>query len=152
MASILTGCGGSPSSDVQTVHGDGFHFEAPAGWSLVRKTGSATASDGKVNLLQAQRFTLEKAYRPAIFAKAARELDGVAAKIAVQAHGRLETRATRQIDGRKTRYYRIVYGQGKTEEIAFVLVDRNEYQLLCRRASSSPDTNCAQLFDSFAVT
>ena len=66
--------------------------------------------------------------------------------------GRVETRATRQIAGRKTRYYEIAYGPGKTEEIAFVLVDRNEYQVLCRRASSAPDTNCAQLFQSFAVT
>jgi hypothetical protein len=134
------------------VQGEGFRFEAPVGWTIVRKPGSVAASAGKVNLLQTQHFTLEKPYRTAIFDKASRELDGVAAQIAVQDHGRVETRATRQIAGRKTRYYEIAYGPGKTEEIAFVLVDRNEYQVLCRRASSAPDTDCAQLFRSFAVT
>ncbi len=134
------------------LQGQGFRFEAPAGWKVVRKPGSVAASDGKVNLVQTQHFTLEKPYRTAIFAKAAHELDGVAAQVAVQVHGRLETRATRQIAGRKTRYYEIAYGPGKIEEIAFVLVDRNEYQVLCRRASSSPDANCAQLFSTFALT
>ncbi len=137
---------------MQTVQGQGFRFEAPAGWKVVRKPDAVAASAGKVNLLQTQHFTLEKPYRTAIFAKAARELDGVAGKIAVQNHGRVETRATHQIAGRKTRYYEIVYGPGKTEEIAFVLVDRNEYQVLCRRASSSPDANCAQFSGSFALT
>lgn len=136
---------------MQTVRGEGFRFDAPAGWAVSRKTDQVSASSGKVDMLQAQRFTLEKPYRPAIFAKAARELDGVASQIAVQAHGKVETRATRRIGGRKTRYYRIVYGPGKTEEIAFVLVGRDEYQVLCRRASSAPDTSCAQLFSSFAV-
>lgn len=134
------------------MRGQGFRFEAPAGWAVARKTDGVSASSGDIDLLQTQRFTLEKPYRPAIFAKAARELDGVAAQIAVQNHGHVEMRATRQVGGRKTRYYRIAYGPGKTEEIAFVLVDRNEYQVLCRRAAAAPDTNCAQLFSSFAVT
>jgi hypothetical protein len=133
------------------VQGGGFHFEAPAGWAVVRRADTVSASSGKVNLLQTQHFTLEKPYRTAIFAKAARELDGVASQIAVQDHGRVEMRATRRIGGRKTRYYRIAYGPGKVEEIAFVLIDRNEYQVLCRRQSSAPDTNCAALFSSFAL-
>jgi hypothetical protein len=137
---------------VQTVQGQGFRFEAPVGWKVERKADSVSASSGKVDLVQAQHFTLEKPYRIAIFAKAARELDGVAAKIAVQNHGQVSVRATREIAGRKTRYYRVVYGPGRIEEIAFVLIDRNEYQVLCRRPSSAPDTNCAQLFSSFELT
>lgn len=133
------------------MQGEGFRFEAPAGWTVVRKAGTVAASSGKVNLVQTEHFTLEKPYRTAIFAKAARELDGVAAQIAVQNHGRVEARATREIGGRKTRYYRIAYGPGKIEEIAFVLVDRDEYQVLCRRPSSAPDADCAQLFASFTL-
>ncbi len=136
---------------MQTVQGQGFRFEIPAGWNVVRKTDSVAASDGKVDLVQIQHFKLEKPYRTAIFAKAARELDGVAAQIAVQNHGKVETMATREVGGRKTRYYRIAYGPGKIEEIAFVLIDRDEYQVLCRRPSSAPDTNCAALFSSFAL-
>ncbi len=104
-------------------------FEAPAGWKVVRQPElPVAASDGKVNLVQTQQFTLEKPYRTAIFAKAAHEArPGWRPRSPSSSPAaRLEKRATRQIAGRKTRYYRIVYGPGKIEEIAFVLVDRNE--------------------------
>ncbi len=133
------------------MRGSGFSFQAPAAWPVAGKGDSVAASSGPVDLLQARRFALEKAYRPAKFAKAAKELDRDASALAAQQKGHIADRATKQIAGRKTRYYRIVYGGGKTEEIAFVLDNRNEFQLLCRRSSTSSDADCARLFTSFAL-
>ena len=58
--------------------------------------------------------------------------------------------STIEVDGRKARSYTIDYG-GKTEQIVFVLEDKTEYELLCRRATSASSSTCDQLFSSFAV-
>jgi hypothetical protein len=97
-------------------------------------------------------FTLEKPYRVARFAAVARELDRDAAGLAKQNSGRVVKRLTMQVTGRKTRYYMIDYGSGTTEEIAFVLEAKNEYQILCRRSSSASDASCTQFFASFALS
>ena len=107
--------------------------------------------NGSVDRVEVLRFRLEKRYRPALFAAAAHELDGVAARLAGQLGGRLADQATSQVDGRKARTYTIEYGPGKTQQIAFVLDGRDEFQLLCRRASSATDADCARLFASFAL-
>ena len=151
-ALILAGCGGSTTSNVQTVRGDGYSFTAPVGWTIVHKGSGTTAASGKVDLLQVLHFTLEKAYRVAEFTAASRELDRDAAGLATQISGKVVKRETMQVTGRKTRYYAIVFGPGKTEEIAFVLDAKDEYQVLCRRPTSAPDASCAQLFSSFALT
>ncbi len=96
-------------------------------------------------------FTLEKPYRVARFASVSRELDSVAAGLAHQSKGSLVQRSTVRIGGRRTRYYKIEY-DGKVEETAFVLSGLDEFQLLCRRAASAPDSICAQLFSSFALS
>ncbi len=133
------------------MRGAGFSFQAPATWTVAGKGDSVAASSGPVDLLQARRFALEKAYRPALFVAASKELDRDASELAAQKQGHVADRVTKQIAGRKTRYYRIVYGSGRTEEIAFVLDRRNEFQLLCRRSSTSSDADCARLFTSFAL-
>jgi hypothetical protein len=137
---------------VQTVSGDGFRFEAPSGWTVVRKGNSVAAVNGAVDRIEVLRFTLEKPYRPALFAAASRELDGVVTRLAHQLSGRVADRATARLTGRKARSYRIDYGPGKTQQIAFVLDGRTEFQLLCRRKSSASDSVCAQLFSSFAAS
>jgi hypothetical protein len=148
---ILAGCGSSTSEKTQTIKGNGFRFEAPVGWAVVRKGPSVAAVNGSVDRVEVMRFRLEKLYRPALFAAAAHELDGVAARLAGQLGGRLADQATSQVGGRKARTYTIEYGPGKTQQIAFVLDGRDEFQLLCRRASSAADADCARLFTSFAL-
>jgi hypothetical protein len=148
---ILAGCGGSTSAKTQTVTGEGFRFEAPAAWSVVRQGESVAAVDGDVNRIEVLRFTLEKPYKPALFDAASKELDGVASRLAVQLKGTVSGRSTSELAGRKSRSYTIDYGPGKTQEIAFVLDGRNEFQLLCRRPASGSNDTCAQLFATFAL-
>jgi hypothetical protein len=148
---ILAGCGGSTPVKTQTVSGEGFRFEAPAGWTVVKKGQSVAAVDGDVNRVEVLRFTLEKPYRPALFPAAARELDGVASRLAGQLGGKVSDEATTEVAGRKARSYTIDYGPGKTQEIVFVLEGSNEFQLLCRRDASASNDACAQLFGTFAL-
>jgi len=133
------------------VQGAGYSFHAPAGWTVARTGATTTAANGQVDLLEVLHFTLEKPYQAARFAAVARELDRDAAGLAKQNSGRLVDRLTMQVTGRKTRFYEIAYAPGTTEEIAFVLDAKNEYQLLCRRRSAASDAACAQFFSSFAL-
>jgi hypothetical protein len=148
---ILAGCGGSTSVKTQTVTGAGFRFEAPAGWNVVRKGESVAAVNGDVNRVEVHRFTLEKPYRPALFAAAANELNGVVNRLAGQLAGTVASQSTSEVGGRKARSYTIEYGPGKSQQIAFVLEGRKEFQLLCRRADSASNDPCAQLFSTFAL-
>jgi hypothetical protein len=150
---ILAGCGGSGTSKLQSVKGDGYTFTAPAGWKTVRQPSSVTLSNGKVDLLQVTHFPLEKPYRIARFAAVSRELDGVADGLAKQDAGRVVKRLTMLVSGRKTRYYEIHYTAKKTtEEIAFVLSGSDEYQVLCRRPAAAADSTCSSLFASFGLS
>lgn len=109
------------------------------------------ATDGSIDRYEVMRFDLEKAYRVARFAAASKELDGVAQKLADQLGGHVIARSTTLMHGRKSRAYTIEYGGGKTLQIAFVLKDTTEYEVLCRRQSSAPSSACAPLFTSFAL-
>ncbi len=148
---ILAGCGGSASEKLQVVSGEGFQFHAPADWSVSRVARGVAAASGSVDLVQAQHFLLVKPYRPELFGKTTRELNGTASRLAQQSAGHVAASATREIAGRKSRYYRIDFGPGKSEEIAFVLVGKDEYYLLCRRSSHGSDADCARLFSTFVL-
>ncbi len=153
-ALILAGCGGSGRSDrQQTVGGAGFRFQAPAAWTVAKAGASVAASPapGSVDRVEVLRFKLEKPYRVALFAATVRELDGVVARLAGQLSGRVASRTTVQLAGRKSRSYRVVYGPGKSQEIAFVLQGQTEYEVLCRRPSSQSDATCKAFFSSFAL-
>ena len=93
-------------------------------------------------------YTLQKPYRPALFAAAARELDGIAAKLAAEAGEALSEKQTVVVDGKRIRAYR--FG---TTRIGFVLVGKREYQLLCQLPPGAKDTGgaCDLLFKSFSV-
>jgi hypothetical protein len=147
---ILAGCGGSGSSKSQTVKGDGFSFAAPAGWTVLSKSGSTAASSGAVDRLQVSTFKLEKDYHPALFVAASKELDRAADGLATQLGGKVTSRSTVDVAGRKARSYTIEF-DGKTEEIVFVLDGRTEYELLCRRTSSGSSSSCDKLFSSFVI-
>lgn len=136
--------------------GPGFGFSVPVGWTVertVRAVGARRASA----LVSATAFTLLKPYSAALFARAAKELDAVAVKLAAQSHGKLTERATTTVDGRRIRAYRFTgrppTGAGYEERIGFVLQGKREYQLLCQAASGAgdPDGACALLFASFHV-
>jgi hypothetical protein len=146
---ILAGCGGGggDGGDTRIVRGDGFRFEAPADWKV---TGAA-ATHGSVDRVEVMTFRLVKPYRPELFDAAARELDGVAVRLAEQLHGKVAARSTVTAAGGKARSYRIDY-DGKSTHVTFVLGGRREYQLLCRRPSDGDDAACRLLVRSFRLT
>jgi len=94
-------------------------------------------------------FTLLKPYRPALFDAAAKELDGVAERLAAQAGETLSERGTTTVDGKQIRAYR--FG---TTRIGFVLDGAREFQLLCRMPPDGKDADgaCGLLFSTFSVT
>jgi hypothetical protein len=129
------------------VHGPGFSFSAPASWSTSRTERAVLVRDGE-SRVSVTTYTLQKPYRRALFAAAAKELDGVAAKLAAAAGGTLRQKQTINVAGEKIRAYRF-----DATRIGFVLVGRREYQLLCELSATSQDTGnaCALLFKSFTV-
>lgn len=163
LAFLAASCGGA-AKHVQTstqiaVHGAGFRFEAPAGWSISRTATAATARSQAAagTLVSATAFTLLKPYSPKLFDRAAKELDRVAANLAAQAHGSLTESATVTVDGERIRAYRLTVhpasGAAYDERIGFVLQGTREYQLLCRApaGSSDPDGACALLYSTFTT-
>jgi hypothetical protein len=149
---ILSACGGSTTttaSPAQGVRGTGFTIEAPAGWQVARTTRVVTARRGSA-LVSVSVFPLVKAYDPAIFDRAARELDGVARRLAERAGGTITESKTTTVDGGKIRAYRFE-AKGLQTRVGFVLRGKREYQLLCQASSGDPDGACALLFSSFSA-
>ena len=134
------------------MRGEGFTLQVPEGWKVSGAgTGKVTARK-RGDLVSVTSFPLLKRYDPGKFGAAARELDGIAAKLAAQAGADLTEKTTTTVDGRHVRAYR--YAEGASQiRIGFVLVDKREYQLLCRlpTGGADPDGACALLFDSFTL-
>jgi hypothetical protein len=148
---ILAGCGGASKPEpvsTRLVRGPGFSFSAPGGSSTSRTQRTTSAVSGKTRV-SVTTYTLLKAYRPARFAAAAKELDRIAAKLASEAGATVTERQTLEVAGEKVRAYRF-----DATRIGFVLVGRREYQLLCRLPAGGADTEgaCALLFETFALT
>ena len=150
---ILAACGGSAKPKAATVqlHGPGLRFSAPSGWEVRRAATSVSAAKGEARV-SVTVFKLLKPYAPALFGRAAKELDGVAAKLAAQDGSTVQKRETTTVDGRKIRAYRFANDTLQTR-IGFVLVGRREYQLLCEAPAGArdPDGACTLLFSSFNV-
>ena len=144
VALILSGCGGGGSSNWQQVRGDGFHYNAPAEWIV---DGTA-ATSGPVDRVEVLVFRLLRPYDPARRVATARELDRVAAGIAAQLKGSVSSRRSLEVGGLDARSYAVAF-DGKVERLTFVLQDRREYQLLCRRSAAGDDAPCAELLRSF---
>ncbi len=152
---ILAACGGSArhkAQATQRARGPGFTFAAPAGWHVAAGANAVVARKGGA-LVSATRFPLVKPYRPALFAKAAKELDRVAAELAARSHAKLTESETTTVDGRRIRAYRLA-ARSYDDRIGFLLVGKREYQLLCQAGAGSgdPDGACGLLFSSFTVT
>lgn len=152
---ILSACGGSPQREAlssRVVHGPGFSFSVPLGWNTRRTERALVARKGQATV-SATTFPLLKPYDPAKFARAAKELDGVAAKLAAQSGGTVTNRTTTTVDDRKIRAYELSTSALRLK-IGFVLVAQREFQLLCQtpKSENDPDGACALLFDSFAAS
>jgi hypothetical protein len=151
LISILAACGGGTQNEAastRVLHGTGFSFSVPKAWRSFISTRVVRAASGRSEV-SVQTFSLLRPYKPEQFAAVTKELDRDAQQLAAQAGKPLETRETTTVAGMKIRAYR--YG---TTRIGFVLVDKLEYQLLCRLGSggTDPDGACAMLFSSFTLT
>lgn len=124
----------------------------PAGWH-VADTARGLRATGSAASVSASVYRLGKAYSPDEFAAAAKELDGVAAKLAQAAGGSVQSSETTTIDGRKVRAYRFRGGSAE-HRVAFVLEGKREVQLLCSAPSGAgdPDGACSLLFSSFTLS
>jgi uncharacterized protein (DUF4415 family) len=134
------------------IGGPGFIFSLPESWSVAHtERGVVARSDGW--LVSVTRFRLTKAYEPSQFTAATKELDRVAAQLAVESGGKVTQRQTVTVDGDAARAYRYSGKRAQTR-IGFVLRGRAEYQLLCESPPSSSadrDGACALLFDTFII-
>jgi hypothetical protein len=118
----------------------------PKGWSTAVRGNGVTARSGDA-LVSVTRFRLQRRYDSSMFATAVPELDRVAAGLAADEGARLTSRSTTLVAGRRARVYRY-----RNTKIGFVLVDRFEYQLLCRSpGGGDPAGACALLFSSFGI-
>jgi hypothetical protein len=152
---ILSACGGSEKSTVgptQGVRGAGFTVQFPGGWKVTGAGQDKVTARKGGELVSVTAFRLLKPYDPAKFEAAAKELDGIAAKLAAQAGGVLTEKTTTTVDGRRVRAYRYAEDASRIR-VGFVLAGKREYQLLCRlhAGNADPDGACALLFDSFSV-
>jgi hypothetical protein len=142
---ILAACGSGTKAHLvstRVVRGPGFTFSAPVGWGTSRTPQAVIVRSGK-SRISVTTYTLQKPYTPALFAAAARELDGVAARLAAAAGTALSEKQTLTVAGEKIRAYR--FG---TMRIGFVLVGKREYQLFCQDAGGA----CGLLFKTFTVS
>ena len=118
---------------------------------MTRTASSAAAESGPVSRVEVVTFRIARPYRPQLFARATGELDRVAARLARQLHGRVETGVTVQVAGRQARSYSLAY-QAKLVQITFVFDGREEYELLCRRPATLIDAPaCARLLATFGL-
>jgi len=147
---ILAGCGGSsePKATFQVVKGNGFRFQAPAGWKVTPIPGGTSASSDS-EMVQVATFPLVRAYDRTLFDKVSSELAVRMRAIGQQTGGTVSKPETVTPGGIRSHSYRVDVGD-HVDQYTFVLRGKREYQLLCRRRSSSSDTFCSELIKSFS--
>ena len=144
---------------LQTVGGPGFTFKAPLVREIARTPRSVTVlppENGSEELESVTIFRLVKPFRPALWPQAAKELDGVAARLAESLGGELAQKQTVRIGGLRGRRYEIGYdreGVALRQRLTLLLSRRTEYQLLCRwEAAVDMPEACADLETSFKLS
>jgi len=130
------------------VQGNGFRFEAPAGWR-VTATRMVTAAAHDDELAEVSVFPLLKPYSDALFDRVTPELAATMQKVARQLGGTLSGPTTVTPAGIRAHSYRVAAGKSIVE-YTFVLRGMHEYELLCRRKASGGDAVCKRLLTSFA--
>jgi hypothetical protein len=151
----LVGCGGEGPGE-RVVTGTGYRFRAPAGWEVVRSAREVRVAEGENSaaVVGVSRFRLLRAYRPALWSKVVRELDGVSGALARQQHGSVTDAKDVRISGTRARRYTVRYavgGKKLVEELAFLLRGKTEYLLLCRYEQGAPHDACDTLTSSFRL-
>jgi hypothetical protein len=142
---ILAACGGAKQGEAPAtvgVHGPGFTFEVPEGWTVTTPSNGAVARHGRA-VVSVTRFPLLKPYDPAEFDAVTKELDVIATRLAHQAGQVSAAGQTTTVAGRKVRSYR--YGNRR---LGFVLEGKREYQLFCAPAGGA----CDLLYSSFTLS
>jgi hypothetical protein len=154
----LAGCGGGAGQTEQRlVSGTGYTFEAPKSWEIVRTGRQVQAAEGRHSsaLVGVSRFPLLHVFRPDLWQKVVRELDGAADGIARQQHGSVTDARDVKISGVDARRYKVAYnlrGNKLIEELGFVLRGKTEYLLLCRYEQGASRDACDRLMSSFKLT
>jgi hypothetical protein len=161
-ALAVAGCGDEVTSGevvLKTVSGPGFTFSAPDGRELARTPRSVSvlpAEEGGQELESVTIFPLVKPYRPGLWPRAAKELDGVAERLASSLGGELEQEPqTVRRGGLRGRLYGIGYEREDVElrqRLTLLLSRRTEYQLLCRwEAGTDVPEACTSLETTFRL-
>ena len=156
LALAAFGCGGSKAPPF-TVAGTGYSFSAPGGWSVHRSPGQVEVAErkGSIALVEVSRFALLRAFRPELWAKAVKELDGVARRLAKQQHGTVSASSNVTAASLRARRYDLAYslhGRQVMETLVFVLHAKTEYLLLCRYERGKSSSACGLLAKSFKLT
>jgi hypothetical protein len=147
-AAIFAGCGGSGAAEqAQTLNGRGFRFDAPAGWTVKRSGRTVSASKGG-DLVQVATFSLLRPYTADLFDRVDRELRLRMRQLAQQSGGSVSGSSTVTAGGSRSHAYQVTVGD-HVDEYTFVLQGKREYQLLCRRPTSSGAGVCDQLVKTF---
>jgi hypothetical protein len=156
---LLAGCGGGgdESAQPQVVRGTGYRFDAPADWTVVRSGRQVQAAEGEKSLalVAVSRFPLLRRAHAKLSPKVVEELDRIATGVAAQQHGSITSSETMEIAGREARRYDIGYEAREkrlVERLAFVLVGKTEYLLLCRFERDGDAGPCDRLLGSFTLT
>ena len=154
---LVAGCGGggkkAPAS--ATVAGPGFTFATPVGWraTVAASQASAVPPEGGETLVSVSVFRLVKPYRSELWPKVVPELDRVTAELAGRLRAKLDASRTVTVSAEQARQYDLSFSHGGKdvrERITFLLLGRQEYELLCRwAAGTSEPAACAGLLASF---
>jgi hypothetical protein len=150
---LTAGCGGGMPKE-RTVSGQGYRYAASASWQIERSGHEVQAHSG-TDLVSVTTFALQRRFRPQLWDKVVTELDRAAEGVAQQQQGKVSSRKTVTIAGRRARRYDIEYqreGKQLVERIAFVLEGRTEYLLLCRYAPGGDTRACDRLAATFRLT
>jgi hypothetical protein len=153
VVAILAGCGGSGATEAQSawqsVTAQGVRFQAPAGWKVEHARGRVTASRGS-ELVQISAFPLVKPYDDSLFTRVAGELRSRMEDLARQTGGEVTADKTVTAGGIRSHAYEVTLGD-HVDEYTFVLEDRKEHLLLCRRKAGGSSSFCGQLVKSFSA-
>ncbi|MGZ4289159.1 MAG: hypothetical protein ACXVQQ_03555 [Gaiellaceae bacterium] len=144
---ILAGCGGSRAEKAQwrTVSAAGFHFRAPAAWSVATAKGRTTARDG-ADFVQVATFALVRPYDASLFTRVQTELAARMAVVARESGGTVAGHRVVTVAGSRSHSYDVRVGK-RIDRYTFVLRGKREFLLLC----SADAAVCDELAASFAT-
>jgi hypothetical protein len=148
---ILAGCGGSGAAKPrwQRISTGEFAFQAPRGWQVARHGTQVVVRDG-TELVQVAVFPLVRPYSASLFGKVETELRARMTVVARATGGRLGGHGTVTSAGIRSHRWEVRAGD-HVDEYVFVLRGKREFQLLCRRNSSSSSGVCDRLVSTFAL-